>query len=245
MDYRTIRLAGKQLLQTAAMAAGGSLAIAWLFYNSFWPLVFSPLVFYLLMKLQIKKALEARRQVLLRQFLDMLGSLSAALLAGFSMENALLEAHGEMQLLHGGDSYICRELRTMSQGIRVNEPIEKLFLQFAGRSGCGEIEEFAQVFSIAKKSSGGIASILETTAGRMKDRYDTEKEILVAVSSRKMEQKVMNCIPILILLYLKAADPGYLDVLYGNLFGIIFMTACLGVYGAALYLAQKLADIRV
>ena len=37
----------------------------------------------------------------------------------------------------------------------------------------------------------------------MRMRYETEREIQVMVASRKLEQKVMNFIPILILAYLK------------------------------------------
>lgn len=37
----------------------------------------------------------------------------------------------------------------------------------------------------------------------------------------------------------------YIDVLYGNVMGIIVMTICLLIYAAAVMLAQKITDINI
>ena len=79
----------------------------------------------------------------------------------------------------------------------------------------------------------------------MRARYETEREIQVQVASRKMEQKVMNIIPLFILAYLKLTSMDFLDVLYGNVAGVLFMTVCLLAYGGAIVLADKILKIRV
>lgn len=44
---------------------------------------------------------------------------------------------------------------------------------------------------------------------------------------------------------LKLTSPGFLDVLYGNPFGICAMTVCMGIYGLSYWLGVKIVDIEV
>ena len=60
-----------------------------------------------------------------------------------------------------------------------------------------------------------------------------------------MEQKVMNLMPLMILLYVDLSFGGYLDGLYHNIFGILVMTACLAVYLASYLLSEKIMSIQV
>ena len=55
----------------------------------------------------------------------------------------------------------------------------------------------------------------------------------------------MNVVPIFILAYLKLTSGAFLAPLYGNLFGVLFMTACLVVYGVTILLADKILDIQM
>jgi tight adherence protein B len=79
----------------------------------------------------------------------------------------------------------------------------------------------------------------------MRVRHETEREIQVQIASRKMEQKVMNVIPVFILAYLKVTSMDFLNVLYGNVAGALFMTACLAAYGGAIVLAEKIMTIHM
>lgn len=49
-------------------------------------------------------------------------------------------------------------------------------------------------------------TIIDATSRHMRVRHETEREIQVQIASRKMEQKVMNVIPLFILLYLKVTS---------------------------------------
>lgn len=79
----------------------------------------------------------------------------------------------------------------------------------------------------------------------MRARHDTEREIQVLIASRKLEQRVMNLIPIFILAYLKLTSGEFLSPLYGNAFGVCFMTGCLALYGVTILLADRILDIQM
>ena len=138
-----------------------------------------------------------------------------------------------------------RELDEINHSVALNLPIEKLLDQFADRSGNADIMSFAEVFAFAKRSGGNFASIIEDTTEHMRARHDTEREIQILVASRKLEQRVMNVVPLFILAYLKLTSGDFLASLYGNLFGVFFMTGCLVAYGITIFLADRILDIQM
>ena len=55
----------------------------------------------------------------------------------------------------------------------------------------------------------------------------------------------MNVMPVFLLFYLDITSPGYLDVLYHNILGVIFMTICLLGYLASILLSERMGRIEV
>lgn len=218
---------------------------AYLFYNSAVFMIFLPAVIIFVAKQRKKEAIKKRMQQLENEFMNMLKNLSSNLLAGYSLENAWKETEKEMQLLYGSKSLMVCELREMNRQVAMNETLEKVLMEFASRTGVEDIENFADIFSFAKRSGGKFVEIIESTTYRMWSKYETNRQIAVAVSAKSLEQKTMNVVPILLLAFLKTASADYMSVLYGNFIGIMFMSICLVAYVMSVILAQKLLDISI
>ena len=88
-----------------------------------------------------------------------------------------------------------------------------------------------------------LQEILEKTADQIRDRIDIENEIRILLGSRRMEQRIMDAVPFLIIAYIGTVSRGFFDVLYHNAAGILFMTVCLAVYLAAFLLSEKILQI--
>ena len=245
MDYKIYRLCIREKAVCLAKAAGFSVVIAYLFYQHWLGIILTPILYVLICKRAGKAGLVTRQEQIATQFLDALRTVSASLLAGYSMENAWREAAREVENLYGKDAILLRELEEINRAVALNMPIEKLLDQFADRTGNADIMSFAEVFAFAKRSGGNFASIIEETSEHMRARHDTEREIQVLIASRKLEQRVMNLIPIFILAYLKLTSGEFLSPLYGNAFGVCFMTGCLALYGVTILLADRILDIQM
>ena len=74
---------------------------------------------------------------------------------------------------------------------------------------------------------------------------DVKKEIEATLAAKKSEQLIMSLMPAGIILYMRLTSPGFLDVLYGNPFGICAMTVCLGIYAGAYWMGRRIVDIEV
>lgn len=187
-----------------------------------------------------KHLCEKRRDMLGSQFKDAILALSSALQAGYSAENAWKEAWQEMICIYGEDGLITREFAAMVKAIAVNETPEQVLDEFASRSGIDEIVSFAQVFRLAKRSSGDLVSIIDSTSRTISEKLRVREEIVTVTTAKQLEQTIMSVIPAAIILYLRFAFVGFLDVLYQGIWGRAVMTICLLIYGTAVLLGRRM-----
>lgn len=221
------------------------LIVSEIFYSSILAAVFlSPLIVPIYIRRKRIQE-EKKRKELIQEFKECMNSVLTALKAGYSAENAFRSAGPEMAFLFGGRSRICKELSHICGGLENSIPLETLLYEFADRSRVTEIRDFAEVFAIAKRSGGNMTEILGRTISQIQNRIDVEKEIDVMVSSRKLEQHIMDLVPFIIILYISFTSEGFFDVLYHNPAGAAIMTLCLAVYLAAFVLSEKIVAIRV
>lgn len=243
MDYRRYRCDMRDNLKWMGASLGITAALSWLFYRSWYGMALVVPVGIFWRKRYIESRKKERQRELLNQFKDGMRAVSAALLAGYSVENAWREAETELCRLYGRGALMSKEWHEMNARIEMNEPIEKPLLAFAARSGCEDVESFAEVFAFAKRSGGNFAKIIRTAISRIKGKMEVEQEIATVLAGKKLEGRIMNVMPLFILAYMNLTSKEFLQVLYGNPFGVLVMTAALGVYAVALKLSDRILDI--
>ncbi len=177
------------------------------------------------------------------QFKDAIAAVLTNLKAGYSVENAFKEAGKDMELLYGPKSPIYRHFEKISKGLKNNIPMEKLLYAFGKDSANTDIQEFAGVFAVAKRSGGNMTEIIERTILVISKKLEVEKEMDVLVSAKRMEARIMNFVPFFIIFYIDLTSRGFFDPLYHNVFGIILMTLCMAVYIAAYLMSEKIVSI--
>lgn len=217
--------------------------MAFFFYRSLVAVIFLLPLLYPICRRQKRRAEQRRKKEMTEQFKEAMNSILTSLKAGYSPENAFRECYPEMIFLYGKRSVICRELLRIAKGLDNNMALEKLLEEMGERSRIPDVQEFAQIFAIAKRNGGNMAEILGRTIALLQERMEIEKEIDVMISARKMEQRIMDAVPFLIVFYVGASSEGFFDVLYHNPTGIAVMSGCLAVYLAAFVMAERIAQI--
>lgn len=237
MKKDTIKIIGKGI--------GNLVIVSYFFYHSMWVFfLFSPYLIYYFQNSKKEKEKQQAEQ-LRYQFKDGIMAVSAALNAGYSVENAFREGRKDLALLYERDEPIMKEFHQIIRGLDANERLEKLLFCFAERSGLEEIESFAEIFATAKEAGGDFSIIIQTTAKRIAARLEVKREIKTVVAAKEFEQKIMSLVPFLIMFYINLTSPGFFNELYGNALGITVMTICLGIYLLSRYLAGRIMQIKV
>lgn len=241
-DYRVYQLGQKErvLCFLEGMILNGVISL--LFYDSFYAMI--PGVILIIFYFKEKKRMLVRKRmrcmrVELKEFLN---ALIAALQTGRSIENAFAEAFRDTARYVEKDTAFVLEMKRICAGVEVGEPLEKMLMEFSGRSHMEELQYFSQVFSIGKRSGGNIVAIMKNTIRMLQERMDAEGEIATTIAEKQLEFQVMTIVPLAIILYLRAGAGGLIDSLYGNLTGILVMTVCLIIYGGCYLYGKRLLE---
>ena len=219
--------------------------IAFLFYHSVWGIVLAPLVGFFVERYRAKERRKKEIRQLREDFMYGLQVLNGALQAGFSMENAWKEVEKEFLALERETGVFYQEIRRMNSSITYNVPLEKLFSKFAEKYEVEEMINFAQIMEHGRKSGGNWRRIIEETVMRMLERYEAQREIETMIAGKKLEQQVMNLIPLGMLLFLQFSAWDYVRILYESVLGVLIMSVCLVVYVIALFWSGYIMEIQV
>ena len=187
---------------------------------------------------------EKRKEQLLMEFKDAMQSASAALLAGYSVEMHGGETEKELLELHGEKGFMAAEVRWMNEGVRMNEPLERLLLSFAARSGCEEIESLRRC-SRLQSGRRRLCPIMQTTVQKLAGRIEVEREVATVLAGKRLEGRIMEIMPLAILAYLQVASGEFLDALYGSAFGVAVMSIAFCCYLAAIKWSEHILNIQI
>lgn len=243
--YDTYILSSKERLFTFLNAMFLVIFFAYFFYQSMWAvLILWPIGVFYWKKRKLLLA-ENRKNQLRNEFQECILLVCNSLKAGYSAENAFIQSIPDVSMMFSHRSDMVMELYMIRQGIRNHTNLEDLLEDFANRSNMEEITEFAEVFRITKRNGGNMPKVLTQTAFMIGEKIEIDRQIQTIISGKRFEQKIMNVIPFFILLYVSVTSPGFFDILYHNLTGIVIMTICLLLYLCAYLLAEKLIQIHV
>ena len=243
IDYQTWEFTGREYLEIAGISLGIAAAVNLLCYRAWWACIAVVPVGIVCFHTYRKNRIQRRKEELYDSFRDLIAWMHTALRSGYSMENAVLEAAGQLEQSLGKENILVQELRRMRHKMMISVPVEQLFQDLAVRSRIDDIATFASVLVIAKRTGGNVCEIFQNTWDIFCTRIDTMREIRAGVSSRRFEQNIMSVVPFGILGYVQLSFPEFLSVMYGNVIGVFFMSGCLAVYLAAWVLGKKILDI--
>lgn len=245
LQYDSYSFSPRELILYGLIWIIADAGITYLFYKNIVVFLFLLPAMPLFLKRQKSRLLIRRQKELSLQFRDAIMAVAASLSAGYSVENAFIEAGKDLNNLYGKDSSIVMEFSYLTGRLSANETLEGILMDLANRSGVEDIRDFADVFVTAKRSGGDLVSIIRRSAYHIGDKIEVKRDIETLMSAKKMEQRIMSAIPFLIIIYMSVNSPGFLNPLYHNIAGAAVMTVCLLMYLLALFLAEKIISIEV
>lgn len=236
----------KEKILYTAMAAVVIFAIAFIFYRS---VLLSCLLVPLALfypRIKTSDIIKKRKKELNIQFKDMLYSLSSSLSAGKTVESGFREALKDLSVLYPEPSaFILIEVRRIISMLETNETLEHALSDFASRARLEDVDNFVDVFNISKRSGGNISEVIKNTSAIISDRIEVAQEVDTMLAERRFEQKVLNVVPIFLILVLSASAPDYLSPVFNTAAGRLTMTASIGLLALSLLISTKLNDIKL
>ena len=199
---------------------------------------------FLLYPLYKRKDLkERKKQRILWEFKENLYALSTALRAGESLESAFETMTRDM------DADIYKLLTPVYQNIaaqmKLHRRLEDLLVEFARETEADDIQSFAEIIAVAKRTRGDITQVIENTAQLLQEKIEIRQELEVLLARKKTEQRIMNLMPLLVIGMLATLSPDYVRPLYATIQGRAIMTVCLLLALSSILVARHMADIAI
>lgn len=244
IDYRNYCYSWRERIQNGLVGFWGSAILLYLFYQ-IWLLSLLGGGLGAIGYLVYRKRFMANKQrwELMAEFKDAMDSMVSALVAGYSMENAVTEAYHDLMLLKGQETPMIQELYRIRQKLRLQHPLDELLLDLGRRSGVEDMVTFAQIYVTARRSGGNLVKVMKRTAENIGEKMEMQREIQTMIAGKKMEATCMMIIPLLIILYLQVCSPGFLAPLYGNGMGALFMSVALIIYIVSVIWSRQIMNI--
>lgn len=243
-DYRKYRLSGRECV--AAAGVGGSIvyaAAALLFPNLLlrWGAVLTgggvAVLFW-------KRYRYVQQQKRLRyEFREFLGMMAAVLRAGRSVEGAVAAVYEDME--ENESALMYEEAKGILHGLQLQIPVEELFRDLGERSGLSEIQDFAEILHVSKRTRGELTDVMEHTVQILEDKMEAEEELRVVLAKRKMEQRILTGMPFGVIAMLFVMSPEYLEPLYTCTEGRIVMAVCAGLMTVSLWMAGRIMGVQI
>ncbi|WP_340021772.1 type II secretion system F family protein [Paenibacillus sp. FSL K6-1096] len=187
--------------------------------------------------------LQRRRAALNLQFKQMLFSLSSSLSAGRSVENAFREAVQDLRMLDPeGASDMISELNIICARMENGEPIEDALYDFSSRAGMEDVERFADVFMVCKRTGGDLVEIVRRTSGIIGEKLDIQQDIAVSIAQKKFEAKALLVSPLMMVMFMSLSAGDYMQPMYTGA-GIAVSTLALIALFLCYLWTNKIMDI--
>ncbi len=243
--YNTYHMSLKERLLAIALAAVFIMIIGFIFYRSlFLAALLTPFsLFY--PSLKKRKIIRNRKNELKLQFKDALQSVSASLHSGKSFESAVEHAIPDLLIQYEQDEDIIKEFQTIVRKLEANDTIEAAFREFATRSELEEIQSFAEVLEVCKRTGGNLILAIKSSTEVISDKIEVLNEIDAILAQKKLEQKILMVLPVGIILMLSFQAESFMRPVFAQGIGRIVMTISILMFAAAYFIAEKITNIEV
>lgn len=219
--------------------------LGYIFYKSLFMIGVLQFLLPFYLKIKEEECRQNHMNHLKAEFKEMLEVYQGFIMAGYAADNAIVHTRKELISLGYEKSMVVRELDYMIRKLKLNLPLGDLFMDWGKRSGLRDIEDFASIFALSSRTGGDMPKIMRNCAAIIGEKLEVERDISTLLSARRYEEKVINIIPLFILLYVDITSKGFLMPLYTGLFGRGIMTLCLLVYFISFRLSQRIMNIEV
>jgi tight adherence protein B len=235
----------EEFVLTLAGAMAFCFSVGLIFYENLVLSTLFSLVGILYIPIRKKEQLKKRKDALTLQFKDTLYFISVSLSAGKSLETSIAEAYKSIRGIYPDpECDIVRELEIMNRRLLMNDPVEKIFMDLADRSGAEDIKSFAQVILISKRAGANLVEVIKNTSDTIREKVEIHQDIQSMIAGKRLEQKILGIMPFILVLFLKTGS-NYLEPLMTTAFGRVVMTVALLMILTGQFIAHKIMSIEV
>jgi tight adherence protein B len=167
----------------------------------------------------IRTRISRRASAFVDQLPDTLQLVAGSLRSGFSLNQALAGVVRE------GTEPTASEFARALAEVRLGSDLEDAIDGAADRMRCEDLRWVVMAVRISREVGGNLAEVLNNTVSTMRERAQLRGQVRALSAEGRVSAKVLIALPFLLVAFLLAFRPGYLDPLFNTAAGIAMLTA--------------------
>jgi tight adherence protein B len=173
------------------------------------------------------------------QLVDALSSMSNALKAGFSIQQAFESVVKE------STNPIAQEFAMFLQQLRVGVRFEVALNDMEQRVGSEDLTLMTQAIEIARQTGGNLTEVFDRIAGTIRERQRIEGKIKSLTAQGKIQGRVVGAMPFLLGFLLYMLDPKMMMLFFRSPIGVGILVVMLLMQLCGAYFIRKIVNIDV
>ncbi len=173
------------------------------------------------------------------QLVDALNSMSNALKAGFSIQQAFETVVSE------GQNPIAQEFGMFLQQLRVGVRFEEALADMDGRIGSEDLTLMTQAIEIARQTGGNLTEVFDRIAETIRERHRIEGKIKALTAQGKIQGRVVGAMPLILAFVLFLMDKEMMLAFFRSPVGIIIVILILIMELCGALLIRKIVNVDV
>ncbi|MNN48422.1 hypothetical protein D3C81_1628980 [compost metagenome] len=105
-----------------------------------------------------------------------------------------------------------------------------------------DVERFADVFSVCKRTGGDLVEIVRRTSTIIGEKLDMQQDIAVSIAQKKFEAKALLVSPLIMVIFMSLTAGDYMQPMYTGA-GIVISTLALGMLFLCYLWTSKIMNI--
>lgn len=187
----------------------------------------------------LQRAQEQRREAFIYQLPELARVLSNASSAGLSLATSLAMASRELE------EPAAAELVKVREELRIGASIEDALDSLEQRMPSREIGVLVTTLAIQQRSGGDIVAMLRDLARTLEARRELRREIKTMMTGEVFSAYLVVGLGVVSLLLINASDPGLLDEMFSQLWGILAIAVAAGMFTIGFVLIRRFTRIDV
>ena len=197
------------------------------------------LIGYKIPDLYVGSIKKKRGRTLNGQLPQALTLISNGLRAGFSFPQALNVAGKEME------SPISDEFLKVLRDNSLGKPMEEALENLSKRTDDEDLDMFITALLIQRQVGGNLAEVLDTISNTIRERVKLRGEVRSLTAQGRLSAFIISGLPLALALAISVLNPGYLNVLFTTLTGIIVLIIAVVMELIGIFILIKLVNIKV
>ncbi|OGV41151.1 MAG: hypothetical protein A2X48_12025 [Lentisphaerae bacterium GWF2_49_21] len=190
-------------------------------------------------RLYLKYLRKKRLQKFNEQLEDALNSMSSALKAGFSINQAIEVIASENR------NPISVEFRLLLQEIRLGVPLEQALDNMVHRLESEDFELVATAILTARQTGGELTVIFERLAAMIRERMRISGKLRALTAQGRMQSYIVGAMPFLLMIIMNYIAPDMMSSFFNSMAGLFLIIGAVGLVVAGFLVIRKITSIDI